>query len=380
MLLLKLLRYIQGYAVFTARGGFPERFVNLCARNSVPLWSVEYFGGTLNAHTTAYALKDIEIISEKSGMELEITRISSLKQTLKKHKNRKALLIALVLCVCVTVFLSFFIWSISVEGNEKYTREEILAVFEDQGVKIGSLKSKIDTKAVSDNAVSVLSDLSWAKVNIRGCFAVIEVRESIKKPELVDEQAPVNIVAGEDGQIIRYEVSKGEPVKKAGIAVTKGELLVSGVLTNSDGSERLVHSLARITAKVTHKVNSPFSKKLYSVSDETVKFSAFFFGITLPKYKEADDFFESRKYLDNNNKILPAGIFRYRAAEYENEYELTFDDLSLINAFSFNKEAVKINGKAESIIKSKIKKNGERFEGVFICEEEIGVQQEILLG
>lgn len=380
MLFIKILRYLQGYAVLEAFGGFPERFINLCTRNGVPLWNIESSGGIITARTTADSLEEVRKTAEKSGMEIKVISVSSLKQTFQKHKSRKAFLITLFLCFLMTAFLSFFIWSVSVEGNESYTNEEILSVFENQGVKIGALKHGIDTRKVSENALSLLSDLSWAKVNIRGCFAVIEVRERIKKPPLLDESTPVNIVAKEDGQILKYEVSKGRELLKPGIAVTKGELLVSGVLTNADGSERLVHAKANVTAKVTHSVKGKSQKKLYRLSDEKIKKSIFFFGITLPSFKTDENCFEERSYLDNGKKILPAGIFRYRSAEYENEYEIGNTEESLLNALCFDRTVAKIYDNAQSVIKSKIKISNNVITGELICEEKIGVEKEILLG
>ena len=379
MLFISFLRYIQGYVVFEASGGFPERFINLCTAKKIPLWNIQNKNGLLSANTSSDSLDEVKAVAEKSGMELTVIKVSSLRHTLKKHKSRKGLVIALSLCFFLTVFLSFFIWSVSVEGNDRYTNEEILYAFEKQGVKIGALKGKIDTRQVSENVEEILPDLSWAKVNIRGCFAVIEVRESIKKPVLLDEKTPVNIVSSQDGQIIKYEVSKGEPVLKPGIAVTKGDLLVSGVLTNSDGSERLVHAKAFVTAKVSHIIKTDNRIKLYSLSDERIKYSVFFFGITLPGHNRSENEFESKVYLYNNKKILPAGFFRYRSAEYENEHSLSADSYALLNAFAFNKSAKEVYEKSENVISQKLAFKGEMITGEIICEENIATEKEILL-
>lgn len=380
MLLIRLLRYIQGYIEFKADHGFPERFINLCTRNSLPLWNMKNIGGCLHASTTYRAFDSVRSTAEKSGMELTVIKEVSFKRTLEKHKSRKGLLIALFCCICLTVFLSQFVWSISVEGNETYSNEEILLVFEKNGVKLGSLKKNIDTRLSSENAISVLERLSWAKVNIRGCFAVIEVRESIKKPRILDESVPVNIVAKTDGEIIKYEVSRGESILKPGIAVTKGDLLVSGVLTNKDGSERLVHSFAKITAKTTHITNSNAPEKLFLQSDETVKYALFFFGLKIPSYKNDNPDFESREYLDNNEKILPAGVFRYRQAEYGDEYEIDESERILLNAFDSNLKAIDIYKNCEKIISNKTVLSEGIFKCKYICEEQIGVEQEIYTG
>lgn len=378
MLFLSFLRYIQGYAEFEASGGFPERFINLCTKNRIPLWNIKNTSGTITAATTENALKEVERTAGKAGMDLSVRRVVSLKSSLEKHKKRKGLLFSLLFCVLVTVFLSFFIWSVSVEGNEQYSKEEILHIFEENGVKIGSFKSSIDTVSVSEKAVSALDKLSWAKVNIRGCFAVIEVRELKDKPDIFDESKPVNIVSDSDGVIIKYEVSKGTPLLKPSLAVTKGDLLVSGVLTNSDGSERLVHSKSFITARVETTVKGDFNSKLFSLNGENTRYSVFFFGLTLPDYKNKDALFESREYLDNKNRLLPLGIFRYSGYLFEDEHTPDESEKALLNAFDFNGKAIKIYSESENVIKANISVPKDILTGKFVCEKQIGVEKEIL--
>ena len=380
MLLIKFLRFLQGYAVFEARGGFPERFVNLCTKNGIPLWNVRNSSGVLSGYTCLFSLEELFLQAQKSGMELEITKENGLRVLMKRHKKRKGLLIALGACIVLTVFLSSFIWSVSVRGNEMYSDEEILSVFEEQGVRIGAFKRKIDTKAVSDNATLKLNGLSWAKVNIRGCFAYIEVSEVRPVPDITDKSIPTNLVANSDGQIMKYEVSVGTPALKSGIAVTKGDLLVSGVIDNSDGSVRLVHSKAHITARVTHSVSGKSPVHLFSQTDENIAGCIFFFGLKLLPVKNTDGFFESRKYLESDGRLLPIGFFRYRRAEYEKEYEFTEAEMELLSLHSFNLQAMELYSSAEEILSQKISCNKAKISGKFTCEESIAREAQILTG
>ena len=47
MIFLRLLHWLRGYVAFTASGGFPERFVNLCAGMRVRVWDVRPKDGAL---------------------------------------------------------------------------------------------------------------------------------------------------------------------------------------------------------------------------------------------------------------------------------------------------------------------------------------------
>ena len=49
MFLIRLLRWLFGFVRWEAEGGFPERLLNLAARQELPLWGVSRQGETLSA-------------------------------------------------------------------------------------------------------------------------------------------------------------------------------------------------------------------------------------------------------------------------------------------------------------------------------------------
>ena len=49
MILVRLLRWLFGYVTFRGTGDFPERFMNLCAREEINLWEVHCRNGVLYA-------------------------------------------------------------------------------------------------------------------------------------------------------------------------------------------------------------------------------------------------------------------------------------------------------------------------------------------
>lgn len=52
MLFIKLIRFLCGYVRFRAKGGFPERFINLCSKENIPLWDISGSKGEMYAKTT----------------------------------------------------------------------------------------------------------------------------------------------------------------------------------------------------------------------------------------------------------------------------------------------------------------------------------------
>ena len=377
MLIIKLLRYLQGYCSVEASGGFPERFINLCTKNRIPIWDIKSISGKLKFFCSVSYLDRLGVAAEKAGMTLNTVKEVGLKHEMKKHNKRKGLLAAAAFCVAVTAFMSLFVWSISVEGNDYYSDEEIYEAFEAHGVRIGALKNRIDTRSVSEAVVSELDKISWTKVNIRGCFAVIEVKEVIPKPDLFDREKPTNIVASDDGIILRNEVEVGSPAVKSGIAVTKGDLLVSAVLTEPDGSEKLVHSKAFVTARVNRKIEYEIPKDIFSQSEKKEKKELFFFGLEIPKVKNSDSLFESKAFLDNSGRLLPMGVFSFRENKYETPTTLEDENVLLLTVHRFNELAIESCVEAERIIDSSVRIESGKVCGSFVFEKNIGVEQEI---
>ena len=75
MFLIKLLRFLFGYVRFESGGGFPERFLNLCAQAHFPLWEVTSRGGTMKAFTTLKSYKKFRPYARKAGVRLRERKV-----------------------------------------------------------------------------------------------------------------------------------------------------------------------------------------------------------------------------------------------------------------------------------------------------------------
>ena len=73
MFLIRLFRFLSGYVVFSGKGGFPERFINLCSMNGISLWDAKSSSGTLHAKTSIKGYKRLRPCAKKSGMKIRIS-------------------------------------------------------------------------------------------------------------------------------------------------------------------------------------------------------------------------------------------------------------------------------------------------------------------
>lgn len=113
-------------------------------------------------------------------------------------------------------------WVIEVRGNDKVKSEDILAVMETLGVREGRNLGDLDIPALQLAALKELPDLAWCVVNLKGSVAYVEVTERIPTPELSNADEPSNIKAARDGRIVSIQTYTGQALVKEGDAVAGG--------------------------------------------------------------------------------------------------------------------------------------------------------------
>ena len=248
-MIINILRLVFGFVEFEAKGGFPERFLNLCTINGITLWQVQNDGVKVKACTSIKAYKNIRKSARNSGMKVKILRKRGFPFLIKNNRARAGVLVGLLLVICSLALSTCMLWNIEITGNEKIKSEILMESLNNNGVIIGVFKSKLDTIEIQNKLLDEYKDLSWVSINIFGTKAVLEVKENSEKPQIADATTPMNIIAKKDGLIVLVEGHKGTNAVKEGDVVVKGDLLISGVTINADGSEKTIHATGKVYAK-----------------------------------------------------------------------------------------------------------------------------------
>ena len=145
---LQILRnYILGYVKITVEGYFIERLINLCMKNRILLWNSKRKKSTLlEANISIKDFRRIIQFAKQSKCKVKIKSKKGLPFIFNKYKKRKIFFIFLCLIVIGILSLSNFVWNIEITGNTSIKNEELMQSLKNEGLDIGSLKSKIDTK------------------------------------------------------------------------------------------------------------------------------------------------------------------------------------------------------------------------------------------
>ncbi len=376
MLFINFVRFIFGYVSFTAKGGFPERFINLCRLKKIVLWELKNSNSVISACTDCASYKKIRSVARKSGMRVRIHRKHGFPFFLERHKRRIGVIAGALFCAAVILVLSTRIWSIDVIGNECVPPEKIIEVFEELGVKKGVSASKIDIKSTEFAALQSLNELSWLNINISGSKAVIEVREAVESPEIDENHAPADIVAARDGIIVTIRPFNGTAEQEIGNAVVKGDLLISGIEENGDMTVSFCRAKGYVVAKTNRSIGFIQPKKIKAikpVSDKkrfTVNFLSF--NIPLGRINSENSYFEKSEIIING-VTLPAGIIKCIETIYEEKEIILSPERQKMLGFLRFTDICAEEFRYLEVEKSEITVSDKgEYSGEFVCLENIG--------
>ncbi len=284
----RLMNFLLGAAVLCVRGPYPERLVNLCAQRGVAFWALEWLDEhTIRLTARRSSLPLLRELAERTGCETTVEARRGLPDFLLRFRTRYAFLVGLILALCAVGFLSRFVLTIQVSGNETVPTAVILSELRRLGVRPGVYGPSLDRKHLAQEALLKLDGLSWMALNLYGTRLEVSVREVLKTPERISEEGWYDIISEADGLITLVEAELGDPVVKAGDTVLAGEKLISGVVTMeppmySDLPVRYyqTHARGRVWARTWRKLTAVIplqaAVKAYTGEERSVWFVDWF--------------------------------------------------------------------------------------------------------
>ena len=264
MFTVRMIRQARGSVKFHAEGGFPERFLNLVAHMGINLWGIERGEVDLTAYVAAGEYKKLRGPARRTHTRLRVLEREGVPFVIHRYRKRWGIPVGILLCLAIIWYLSGFIWTIEIAGNEQVENAVILESLQKYGLGVGSRKQEFDLDELEQRILLERQDLSWVTLSLRGTTLYVEVRELEERPEVVDTSQPANVVAAESGQIVKLEVYDGQAVVEEGDAVAKGDLLVSGVLEDKNGNAILRHAQASVLARVSYaeQIEIPYEQTI----------------------------------------------------------------------------------------------------------------------
>ncbi len=385
--MLWLWRFIVGYVTIEIYGDECELILNRAASNGINLWDLKYKKGSIYGNISTKNFIKLHTIKRGLKCKIRIIKKHGLIFRIKKHKKRIGFLVGMIIFIAILFLLSNFVWIINIEGNYIIPTKEIINSCQKIGIYEGIKKQKINSKYDAQRLQLIQNGIAWCSFNVEGCVLTINLSE-VSISDDKERQTPSNLKASIEGKIKKIDVTSGNAVVKVGDTVSKGDLLVSGVIENLS-STHFVHSSGEIIAETKRVFSSQgdFKQKIKAETNEKItRYTIEFFGFKLPLYlgnvKKTYNYKCTVKNLKLFQKKIPVKIIK------EN-YNITRQE-----SINYTKQTL------EKMLYKDIKKQVDDFEfksyeesdkeiiytdkGIlikitYICEENIAVQNNILL-
>lgn len=385
-MLLEIIRFFRGNVDFTASGKFPERFINITAKNGVNIWNPVPAKNAISASMYLSDYKKIRTLAKKSRVKTKITAKHGMPFIVNRYKARTGLFAGAVFGIILCIFLSNFIWSVKISGTEEISNTYLESLLSDNGISVGVWKNNLDVDQIERNIQRKCGDVRWMSINITGSLVTVEVKETYKKPKLDTSKNPCNVKAVKDGVITRIQAYNGKPVVTKGSGVVNGQVLVSGLDETKQGDMRYLRANAKVFADITEQRTLSIPKKItYSTATDNYvdRKNLKFLWIDFPCNLAFESYENSVSTVHGenlfiNDVVLPVGF------KIQTDRELVTEDYTISKSSA--QEIVKtdcilyeIFAKSESTVISrntsvKENKSGYNFTADYIFNENIACQ------
>jgi len=252
------MQYAKGHVRVKVTGFSLERFLNMAAFHGIYLWDVVRTPEGVELNVTIKGFKMLKSYAKKTKCRTRIIQKNGLPFLLFRYRRRKLLMGGIIFFLLGLFVLSSFVWRIELEGNETLSHETLMVFLEEQGLRVGVPKLRLNDRNLQQSILNNFSQVSWADVHTRGTRTVVRVAEALPPQEVLDRQTPAHVMAANDGLITHVIAWSGAPMEKAGDVVRNGQMLVSGILElvpdTPDTPLVYVHAHAEVWARRYHPI------------------------------------------------------------------------------------------------------------------------------
>lgn len=220
-----------GFVSISVEGFFVERFMNLCLNQGIFLWDITREKNTfVRVKLSTSDFKKIKSIARKTKCRIRIEKKTGIPFLIHNYRKRKAFFIAVIILFVLAFIISRFIWNIEIVGLEKIEEQEIQELLLENGIEVGKLKNKVNIEEAVNNIRLKEENIGWIGIKIKGTNVIVEIVETVDKPEVIDENEICNIVSTKDATISKIIVQNGTARVNVGDEVKVGDLLVEGIM------------------------------------------------------------------------------------------------------------------------------------------------------
>ena len=324
--------YVSGVVKVSIEGRGTERFLNDCMRGNIIVWNVKRNkGGGLTFFIRLQDVHAIRSVVRKNDCKCRFERRIGFPFLVSRSWKNSGFVLGLMAFLVVIFVLSNMIWGIKVEGATPETEHLIKKELSRIGVKTGKFQFFVENpddiqKSLTDN----IEQITWVGVELMGTTYHLKVVEK-NQPEEEELVSPRNIVAEKEAVIKKMFVEQGQPLTTLNEHVTKGQVLVSGLIGKEE-KQKKVSAKAEIFGETWYKstITIPLNTTFHVLTGETkdkhylqissLKIPIWGFGANTYKTYEVEDDVHHLKFLNFTLPIAYVNETYLEKEEVERKY------------------------------------------------------------
>jgi len=393
LLVIRIWNYFRGYVIIKIEGLTLEKFINLAISKNIILWDITRIDyTTLKAKVSISGFKALRDVVQKVGCRVYILEKRGYPFFISKFKYRKMLAIGSLLSIALVIFMTSFIWTIDIVGNERIKDEEIINVLSSLNIKEGISKKTAKNTDITNALLLNIQDLSFANIEIHGTKMIVEVRERPLTEVQVKEDTPCNIVAAKKAVIEKVVVKSGKALVTKGEVVKEGQILITGIIKDERLlSPLLVHSEGIVLARTsyTETIEEPIVKFINEETGKVFTTREIIFGNKRIQLMNGEipfkNYIEEKKTKEIGNLgiiKLPLSVIEHKYKEVEKiRIEQDIEALKKITSVKATQQLMEKIPKNASVIskdiRHRIEDNALITEVIFEVTEDIGIKEKI---
>ena len=299
------------------------RFVNALRRSPSACLEQRVAGNVFCGKILRRDLAAVRILAAEYSMQLDVREKRSVLGKIRRYRLRFGLVIGALAGAAIIFWQSNVVETIEIQGTQTVDPQVLTEILTQEGVHRGTWIGSIDVLRCESLLTAADERIAWAGINHTGNRLIVRISESRLNLPMLRERVPCNIVAARDAQITHVTVREGTLCHLIGDGVTKGSLLVSGVVSDEYSHTFYHHANADITGIYTQEaeLTEYFEQTETTPTGRTFTRKWFrLFGLKLPLTPGRANFAEckiltSETPLDFLGFRLPCSILRETSQE-----------------------------------------------------------------
>lgn len=241
------------------RGKSPKYFLALLLQKKVAIYSV------LEKANEIIVVVDYEgyqeILNTKTSYSITILNRFGFAKVQYLFRKYFIFLLGIIFFIMIVSFLSHIIFKVEVIHSNEEIRDILYQDLENLGISKFKFKVSYDEKEkiVEKILKKETERIEWLEIEEVGTKYIVRVEER-KKNKKEEIKTPQNIVAKKDAMILEIVAEEGEVKKKKFDYVTKGDVIISGLIYNKEDIVSKRCARGKVFGEVWYKVTVEIPK------------------------------------------------------------------------------------------------------------------------